>query len=136
MKDLRPALRTFLLADPTISGLVGGSRVHHLRLPQNQVDPSIVYLKVSELGDYHLQGDSGLGQARIQIDAWAQSADAATQLANAVYDHLTGSHGRIDYDSTSIDLRGAFLIAGRDDYDELTNMYRISRDFNFWYGAS
>lgn len=132
MNDIRPALRTFLLADPTISGLVGGVRIHHLRLPQDQVAPSIVFLKVSETGDYHLASDSGLAQLRMQIDAWAQSADAATQLANAVYDRLTGERGAMD----SIDVRGIFLLNGRDDYDDVTRLFRISRDYNIFYGAN
>jgi Protein of unknown function (DUF3168) len=133
MKDIRPALRTFLLADPTISGLVGGVRIHHLRLPQGQVEPSIVYLKVSEIGDYHLLSDSGLGQIRLQIDSWAQSSDVATQLANAVYDRLSGAKGAFD---NNVDVRGTFLISGRDDFDEVAFMYRASRDFTFWYGAN
>lgn len=136
MKDIRPALRAFLLSDPTINGLVGGFRVHHLRLPQGQLDPSIVYLKVSEIGDYHMASDSGLSNARMQIDAWAQSSDAATQLANAVYDRMSGARGPLDYDSTSLDMRGAFLIGGRDDYDGTSQLYRVSRDFNIWYGAN
>lgn len=132
MKDIRPVLRTFLLDDPTISGLVAGVRVHHLRLPQNQIDPSVVYLKVSETSDYHMQGDSGLSQMRMQIDAWAQSADTATQLANAVYDRLTGEKGTL----ANIDVRGVFLLNGRDDYDEIAKLYRISRDYDFWYGSN
>lgn len=132
MKDIRPALRTFLLDDPTINALVGGMRVHHLRLPQDQVDPSVVYLKVSETGDYHLAGDSGLSQMRMQIDAWAQSVDTAVQLANAVYDRLSGERGML----TDVDVRGTFLLSGRDDYDEVNRLYRISRDYNIWYGIN
>jgi hypothetical protein len=131
MKDIRPALRDFLLADPTISGLVGGVRVHHIRLPQDQVQPSVVYTKISEIGDYHMQSDSGLGQLRMQVDAWAQDPDQATQLANAVYDRLTGERGIVD----TIDFRGAFLTSGRDDFDEITKLFRISRDFTIWYGV-
>lgn len=137
MKDIRPALRTYLLADSTVNSLVGGERIHHARLPQNQVDPSVVYIKISETGDYHLAGDSGLGQMRMQIDSWAQSADAATALANAVYDRLTGARTSIDLGSPDfVDLRGAFLANGRDDYDEVAQLYRVSRDFILWYGAS
>ncbi len=136
MKDIRPALRTYLLADPTISGLVGGYRIHHQRLPQDQVEPSVVYLKVSEQGDYHMQSDSGLNQMRMQVDAWAQSTDAATELADAVHDRLSGARVRIDYDSEFINLRGSFVINGRDDYDDVTQLFRISRDYILWYGAS
>jgi hypothetical protein len=132
MKDIRPALRTFLLDDPAINALVGGVRIHHLRLPQDQVAPSVVYLKVSETGDYHLAGDSGLSQLRMQIDAWAQNADTATQLANAVYDRLSGESGIM----TDVTVRGTFLLNGRDDYDEVSRLYRVSRDYNFWYGIN
>lgn len=136
MKDIRVALRTYLLADATVSSLVGGERIHHTRLPEAQVDPSVVFVKVSETGDYHMAGDSGLGQARYQIDSWAQNADSATTLANAVYDRLTGARGAITVDSGFVNLRGAFLANGRDDYDDVAQLYRVSRDFLIWYGAS
>lgn len=136
MKDIRPALRTYLLDDPVINGLVGGGRIHHIRLPQDQVEPSVVYVKVSETADYHLQGDSGLGQCRMQLDSWAQNADAATELANAVYDRLTGARDIITVGSDFVNLRGAFLANGRDDYDATAQLYRVSRDFILWYGAS
>lgn len=132
MRDIRSALRTFLLADPTVSGLVGGQRVHPVRLPQDQVEPSVVYNSISESGDYSMSGDSGLGRVRMQVDAWAQTSDAATLLANAVYDRLTGARDTVD----SVSIHGAFLDSGRDDYDDVTKLYRRSRDFIIWYGAS
>ena len=132
MNDIRPALRSYLLADPTISNLVGGMRIHNVRLPQNQVAPSVVYLKVGEDGDYHLQGDSGLGLVRMQIDSWATHADAATELANAVYDRLSGAQGTF----SSVEFRGAFVVSGRDDYDDTSKLYRVSRDYNIWYGIN
>jgi hypothetical protein len=36
MLDLPPALRTLLLADPTVSSIVGGTRVFPLRVPQGE----------------------------------------------------------------------------------------------------
>ena len=136
MKDIRPALRQYLLDDPTVSGLVGGVRIHNTRLPQDQVSPSIVYVKVSETGDYHMQGDSGLGQVRMQVDAWAQNADAATELANAVYDRLSGARDTVTVGSDFVNIRGSFLANGRDDYDAVAKLYRVSRDYIIWYGAS
>ncbi len=133
MKDIRPALRSFLLEDPTISGLVGGSRIHSARLPQDQLDPSIVYHKISEIGDYDMDGDTSLGQMRMQIDAWALSNDIANQLANAVYDKLTGHRGIITFNSSTLDMKGAFLASGREDYDDIMKMFRVSRDFLIWY---
>lgn len=132
MKDIRPALRTFLLDDPAVSALVGGSRIHHVRMPQDQVEPSVVYNKISEFGDYNMAGDSGLGHMRMQVDSWAQNADAATQLANAVYDRLTGAREVM----SGVTVRGVFLDSGRDDYDDVVKLFRSSRDFMIWYGAS
>jgi hypothetical protein len=132
MKDIRPALRSFLLGDPTVSAIVGGSRVHHVRLPQDQVEPSVVYVKISETGDYNMRGDSSLGHLRMQIDSWAQNSDAATQLANAVYDRLTGASTMMD----TVNVKGLFLDSGRDDYDDVTRLFRSSRDFIIWYGLS
>jgi hypothetical protein len=136
MKDIRPALRAFLLADASVNSLVGGTRIHPVRLPQDQIEPSVVYIKISETGDYHMAGDSGLGQLRMQIDAWAQTTGQATELANAVYDRLTGARTLISVDSDFVNLRGAFLNGGRDDYDEVSQLFRTSRDYILWYGAS
>jgi Protein of unknown function (DUF3168) len=132
MKDIRLALRTYLLADPTISGLVGGVRIHHVRLPQDQVEPSVVYTRISEVGDYNMVRDSGLGQVRVQLDSWAQNSDAANELSNAVYDRITGARDTM----SSIIVKGIFMAGGRDDYDEVSQLYRASRDYIVWYGAS
>lgn len=131
MRDIRPALRTFLLDDPAVSALVGGDRIHAVRMPQDQVEPSVVFIKISEFGDYNMASDSGLGHLRMQIDSWAQNSDAATELANAVYDRLTGAATMMG----SVNVLGAFLDSGRDDYDSVTRLFRSSRDFMIWYGA-
>jgi len=132
MKDIRPAIRTYLLGDAIVSGLVGGERVHHMRVPQGQVEPSVVYNKISELGDYSMDGDTHLGHIRMQLDSWAQNADAAAELANAVHDRLSGAVGLMD----TVNVRGVFLESGREDYDEVTQMFRSSRDYMIWYDAS
>ncbi len=132
MKDIRPALRTFLLGDPIINGLVGGDRIHAVRLPQGQVEPSVVYTKISELGDYNMDGDSGLLHMRMQFDSWAQNADAATELANAINDRLSGASGLMG----DINVFGAFLDSGRDDFDSESILFRSSRDYFIWYRSS
>jgi hypothetical protein len=134
VKDIRPALRSYLFGDPTVNGLVGGARIHHLRLPQDDVGPSIVFTKITEAADYHMAGGSGLVTMRMQFDAWAQNADAATQLANAMFDRLSGAKGVIGTDS--VDVQGIYVVNGRDDYDGVTKLYRVSRDYLIWYRVS
>jgi hypothetical protein len=137
MKDIRPALRALLLGDVTVSGLVGGIRIHSVRLPQGQKTASIVYNRITEQTDYHYAGGSGLAQARFQVDSWATTQDAAVVLANAAYDRLSGFGGILDYGSNSpqdqILINAIFMDQGREDFDSVAEMYRMSRDYIIWY---
>jgi hypothetical protein len=136
MKDIRPALRTFLLADATVNGLVGGVRIHYARLPQGQTEPSVVFVKVSELADYVMSGDSALNQSRMQFDAWAQTASQAVDLGNAVYDRITGIKGNFPGDAETLEIRAIFLTNGDDSYDAVAQLYRQRRDYLVWYMAA
>lgn len=137
MKDIRLAFRALLLADPTVSGLVGGNRIYPVRPPQAQRAPSLVYLRIIDFSDYHMLGDSGLERISMQLDAWADSADASVQLADAAHDAITGFRGRAVYGSNSpqdfIDIRGIFHTIGRDLTDDVTQLFRMSRDYTIAY---
>lgn len=137
MIDIRAALRTYLLADGTVSSLVGGSRVYPGVLPQGVVAASVVYNLISEETDYHAQGASGLAWMRIQLDAWAQTQDVAVQLANAVKDRISGFQGAILFGSNSpqqtANVQAIYSDSARDDYDATAKMYRRSRDYIVWY---
>jgi hypothetical protein len=138
VKDIRPALRSFLLADAAISTAVAGARVYSARLPQGQRLASIVYTRVSGIGDYHMQGASGLGRPRFQIDAWAPLQDDATALANLVKDRIDGFRGVMADDAsppavTPVTVQGAFQVDEREDYDATVELHRVSRDFEIWF---
>jgi hypothetical protein len=123
--DIRPALRTFLLADPAISAAVGGERIYPTVLKQGQQEPSIVYNRVSNVGDYTTRAPSGLTRPRFQIDAWAKTPDQAEALADLVKDRLDGFAGMMG----SIRVQGVFFETERDDYAADINMFRTSRDY-------
>jgi hypothetical protein len=128
MLDLPPALRTLLLADPTVSSIVG-TRVFPLRVPQGEKGDSIVYNRVSEDTEYNLVGPSHLSVTRVQVDAWSTRVDGARLLANAVQDILSGYRGTV----ASVPVQGAFLVGGREDWDGEAQMFRVSRDYNVHY---
>lgn len=143
LQDLRPGLRAYLLADSNISSIVGGARVYAIKLPQGETRASIVYSKISGIGDYHLQGPSGLARPRIQIDCWAPDADgiagpdASAALGRLVKERIDGFRGSMPYGSdspqASVEVLAAFLDSEREDYDDTAKLYRTSLDYLIWF---
>jgi hypothetical protein len=135
MRDLRPALRKHLLDDPAISATVG-QRIYPMVLPQGIVSSSIVYTRISGIGDHTYQGPSGLNQPRYQIDAWAATIDGAFSLADAIKERLDGFRGTVNYGADpvqSVVIQGAFFADEREDYDAGSKLYRVSRDYMIWF---
>lgn len=135
--DIRLALRALLLADSDVSAAVGGNRIYPAILPQGIVDPSIVYNRISGLGDQHSEGPSGLSRPRMQIDCWARTAADAASLANLVKDALDGYRGPVQWDDDSpgntITIQGVFYDSERDIYDADAKLFGVSRDYFIWY---
>ena|SRR4026207_1493356 len=128
LSDIRPALRSFLLADVNISAVVA-DRVFPLVLPQGQTQPSIVYSRISGIGDHTTSGPSGLARPRFQIDAYAQSADDADALALMIKSALDGFAGLMG----TITVQGVFYETERDDFYPEINMHRASRDYFIFF---
>lgn len=134
LKNLRPALRAFLLGDPTISAAVIGERIFYSTLPSGtQTSPAIVFNVISEDTDYHMQGPSGLVTARYQIDAWAASRDAAHSLALAIKDRMSGFRGVMGEGEGAVDVLAVFSESARTAYDTETQLQNASRDFFITY---
>lgn len=140
MKDIRPAIRQILLNDPTLNAYVGGTRIYPVLLPQGVTAPSVVQNLITEASDYHTQGPSGLGAARVQIDCWALTADQSVVLGDMVHDELSGFSGIVTWGSNSppsdLLIRGIFKDQGRDDYDPVSKLYSRRRDFMVWFSES
>jgi hypothetical protein len=132
MKDIRIAFRTLVLSSPTVNSLCGG-RMFTVNLPEGQRAPSLVYFRITDFSDYHMAGDSGLQRIFMQVDSWADKHDASVALADAAHDAVTGFRGRVDYGTDAIDIRGIFQTNGRDLYDNVVQLFRMSRDYQIAY---
>lgn len=136
MNNVRAALRHYLLADGGIAGIVG-TRVFPIKLPQGEIRPSIVYTRISDAGDHHMGGASGLGRPRIQVDSWAQTYDVAAALADSVKERIDGFRGSIQWDENSpgnsVPVQGVFFEGSRDLYDETAKLHRVSQDYFIAY---
>lgn len=128
MKDIRPALREFLLGDSGLVALVA-ARVFPIVLPQGQKLASVVYTRISGQGDYKMDGPSGYVRPRIQIAAWAPTADAAVTLANRVKDRVDGYSGDMGTGSAIVRVQGVFQLDEREMYDDVVQMFGVMRDF-------
>lgn len=134
VKDIRPALRAFLLGDATLSTTVGGARIYPVRLPQGITAASLVYNRISGVGDHHMQGPSGLARPRIQIDAWAPTADGASALADLVKARLDGYRGEMGSGPAVVTVHGVFFDGERDlPFDDASKLYGVSRDYFVHY---
>lgn len=88
--SLEEALLAFLKAEPAVTALVGAgvsARIYAETAPQGAGFPRITYQWIDWPEDHTLQGVTGFGWPRIQIDCWAAGSKARTQalaLAKAV----------------------------------------------------
>jgi len=135
--DIRKGLVAYLLDDPAILLMVGGEHIYPMRIPQGVVKDSITYQRISGLGDFHMQGPSGLSRPRIQIDCWSKSIDRSALLSDLVKERLNGFRGEMywgeDSPDEAITVQGIFFDNERDLYDDSVGMYSLSRDYVFWF---
>ena len=128
MKDIRPALRAFLIADAPIAALVA-DRVYPNQIPQGVNATCVVYTRVSGRSGHYMGGRDGLAFTRFQIDAWAKDQDAAAALANRIKDRLDGFSGVMGEGDGAVTVQGAFFRDEREDYDDAARLHRMSRDY-------
>lgn len=128
MKDIRLALRQFLLADTAIAAKVA-TRVFPLVMPQGTKETSIVYTRISGKSGHHMAGRDGLAFIRMQIDVWSPSSDEAAALANLIKDRLDGYKGQMGAGDAAVTVQGIFFADERENYDDAVKMHRMSRDY-------
>lgn len=83
MPDISAAIRTRLLANGTVAGLVG-TRITSDVLPQGSAMPAITYEVVDTLPSETLAAIADVSRARVQVDCFAASREGANALADAV----------------------------------------------------
>lgn len=135
LKDIRPALRTFVLADAAVAALAS-TRMYPVKLPQGQTSPSIVYNEISGDTGLHNEGSDGLSQVRMQIAAWAQSGDQAHALFLAIKARLHGYKGVMGSGATEVTVQLARIDSWRDIDDTAAGLRGKIADYFIWYRDS
>lgn len=132
---IEEGLRAYLLADATVSGLIG-TRFTPLAEAQRQARPYAVYQRISTEIIRSLKANSGLRWARVQVDCYGDTYASAKAVAHAISE-------RIDSDITP----GTFgtycvpscrILDEWDGYEEPERdgergIYRTSLDVKVWF---
>lgn len=135
--DLRPGLRAFLAASAPIAALVVAAGVTHIypvRMPQGLRRTAIVYNEISAQAGLHNAGADGLMTPRMQVAAWATTADAAHALALAIKERLHGYKGAMGSGATLVDVKMARFDSWRDIDDSVADLRGKVADYIIWYG--
>jgi hypothetical protein len=136
MADVFSLLRAYLMADATISGLVG-PRIYPIKPPQAATFPLVTMQQIAEESFPHKRGGGigGIEKPHYQIDAWVREAgvpafEKARELARAVRARLDGFSGVLAEGGESYRVDIQFETA-RDLFEENTGggFYRRSSDY-------
>lgn len=130
---IESAIRSILIADTTVSGLVG-TRVYTGTMPQRATFPLITLKKVDKLSDMTLSDAVGPNVLRVQADCWADDVDECRTLAVAVNGSddqsspgpLHGYGGISEGEHIKL-LR--LLVERSTEYEPETKLYRVSADY-------
>jgi hypothetical protein len=92
MNDIGNAISKKLLAEPSVTAITS-TRVWPDTLPKNAVIPAVVYSVISNIPEHHLTGAAAIAQARVQLDCYASTRDAANELGETVRLAIDGQRG-------------------------------------------
>ena len=132
MAVIEEALRTALLADGTVAGLVG-QRVYPLVLPTRAALPAVVYQRISGVRVASHDGPSELARPRFQFACIGSTYAGAKTVANAVRTALDGYSGTV----SEVQVFVALLENEVDFYtfesDEAAGTCTVLVDFLIWH---
>ena len=120
-------LRLLVTTDAGVAALAA-DRVYTEVLPQSPALPAVVFTEVAGGEDYALDGPTGAGTRRVQVDAWAKTRAEATALGAALSAALSGHDGA----AGGLVVEGVFLLDERWDFDPATGLYRTGQDYEVW----
>ena len=130
MATIESAITAALAGATGVSALVG-NRVFPSGGRQGAAYPYVTWQRISTQGAAHLDGPSDLDWPRFQIDAWADTALQALEVADAIRAALDGIEQTTDpaFYGTFQDQRGPTP-------DAETRKFGVSQDYFIWYGRT
>lgn len=130
------ALRARLIADATISGLVG-NRIYPGRAPQKPTMPYLVYHRISTIRESTLDvGNAKVPEVRMQVDVIAATQAVVEEILNAMRISMDNFIGT----SNGVTVLGVSVVDEQDQPEFYegsdTVFYHSSLDFSIIYRES
>lgn len=126
---MEEAVIAWLLSDPVLAALIGDRLTPGVRT-QGAPLPALVFNLVSDLPDYSNDGETGLGQARIQLDAYGETYAQAKAVQRASRARISGARFTV----AGWTIQGVFQQGARDtfNHDAPEKIHGVSSDFIVW----
>lgn len=118
------SLKSHLQGGTTLAALVK-DRIYPVLRPQDSDLPAVTFARaggdpVEDLDTDH----QSLRNARVQVDCWGRTYDAAAEVGEAVWARL--GEDPADFAVVSV-------TEPQDSYDEDQKVFRVTMDFSCWY---
>lgn len=114
------ALRTALLADSNISGLITSNAIYPERLPRNFSGTGIVYQVSNSFPNVQSGSISQITDSRIQLDVYSGTYSALRTLTQALITYFNGKNGSLD----TLTVSACFIRNVINSYEDETDLYR------------
>lgn len=130
---MEEAVIAWLLADPALAALIVDRLTPGVRTQGDHL-PALVFNLISDLPDYSNDGQTGLTQARIQLDAYGSTYAQAKAVARAANARISGWRAVVG----GWTIQGVFQQNARDTFthDAPEKIPGVSTDFIVWAHAA
>ena len=131
--SLEKAVRSILIADATVTGLVA-SRVYPQRRPQGTAVPAIVYQNVFQATNEALATQGGIKRTRLSVEVFDKTYGATKTLRNAVESALINYTGTTEGETIdSLRLESAVDLDETNEPAGDFGYFRTILDFVIWH---
>jgi len=131
--SLEKAVRSILIADGTVTGLVS-SRVFPQRRPQGTAVPAIVYQNIFEETNEALATQGGIRRTRLSVEVFDKTYGDTKTLRNAVESALINYTGTTEGETiNSLRLESAVDIDETNEPGSDFGFFRTILDFVIWH---
>jgi hypothetical protein len=124
MASIDTAIYTRLAGFAGLSALVS-TRIYPPPAPQNCTYPAVTFMQISGMRDYVMGNQSGLVEARFQLDSWAETSVGVRTLAEQVRLALSNYSGTSD----TIVIDHIRLLDEQRIYEDGDELFRIIQDY-------